>query len=295
MNVTLMDLRFERDISGKVVFNSLNINLLLRYVIPIISNNPGWSTEDLSKETFLDNPDQLRDEVNATVGEDMNNQVRIALDGEGNPVGLLEYVKEDFKNLSQPEFSKVFNEMLSDKSNGCWEKLIRMEIVEKDSLDKHFGALKAYFEGKSLYKDVGIVLTKSLQGTNSGISDILYHEMSNGLIYGWTSSPLVILKRRKLFKHTLFSPKLGDMYNKLEDLVCLVVLAASYFRENENVVNHINFGMATYNQFAVRDEREYTALAKSCLEKGKILASDFEKLQLILKTYQCQGSIISIS
>lgn len=294
MQPTIIKLELDREPSGKVPFNAKNMDVLLKYVIPIIERNRGWSTEDLTSESFKSNPEEWRVDLDATIESGLNSDVFIALVN-NEPVGLLEYTKEDLKNPDNKNFGDILYDMTQDIDSKHWQRLSKFPFFKRELLFKYFSKLHDYIFSKKFYRNVGVVVKPELQGKQSGISDYLYSIMKDGFIYGWTSTPQVIRKRRKLYKHTMFFPPLSEVYKSLEDLACLTVVAARVFAKYSDELNVYDFGVSTYKEFALRNKQEYMTLSKSFLDRKKITELDYKRLDYILDFERGQGIIISVN
>lgn len=216
MNISIKKLDFKRAVDGSVPFTEYNISLLLKYVIPVISKNPGWSTDDLDEELFLVDPEKWRDDIDAIILNDPKGEVYVALDGR-KPAGLLGYIVEDFDDLSEKDFSATLEGMVRNREYSHWEKVLGYDFLSSEVLDKYHSELEVYFRDKRFYKGVAVVLVPSLQGKKSGISDLLFEMMSNGVIFGWTSTPLVIAKFNKLYRKAIFFPLLEESIKDLDE------------------------------------------------------------------------------
>lgn len=287
MEVTLKELVFERREDGSPILGGNNMELLLKYVIPIIENNPGWGVTVPIAEDIQVNPEKWQMEINSTVGDKENTKVFIAMDGE-RPVGLLEYQEEETANLLQKDYRETLTSLISQRDHHIWDILVSLGIVTEDVLDDLFPDLKEYIYSKKLYKGIGVVLIPELQGKKSGVSDILYRKMSDGFLFGWTSSPQAVAKRRKLFPYTLFFPLLDEKINSIQALGCLSIVAA-YIKRGEML-----YGVEINQKFVKRDKEETMRLVGSFLEKGKITEMDYKRLDYILGFKQAQSAIVSV-
>ncbi len=294
MNIKLIELKFDRDTTGKLPFTPENLEKLNKYVIPIIAKNRGWATEELTHENFNKDPEKWRDDIDATIEADPNASIYIAMDGE-KPVGLLEYILEDFKELAEEKFSQILWDMMKDRSSKHWDRLLKYSFMDKDIVNKYFSKLQSFITSKKYYKYIGVVLIPELQGKKSGISDIMYKSMSNGILLGSTSTPQVLAKRRKLFKTTLFTPPLTQKIRTLEELAGIVIIAAMLFSKIDEPIPEEEFGIETHVGFALRDKNEYMTLAKSFFDKGKITELDYQRLDRTLNYKKGQSSVVSIS
>lgn len=294
MNVEIIKLELERDNKGMAVFSDKNLELLVKYVIPVIEKNRGWGTEDLTREDFIKNTEKWRSEINATVECGANAEVFIAL-VDDEPVGLLEYQQSDFSNLAEEGFSKVLSDMLDNRSSEYWRHLENPNVADSKVIDKYHSELKDFVLSKKLYYNIGIVLKPDLQGRSLGISDWLYEKLEGGFIMGWTSTPLTVAKRRKLYAYTLFFPVFEGEVNSLVSLGCLTVVAARRIARHPNLPGRFRFGVSKQKGFPTRNEEEYVGLAKELLIKSKINELDYKRLGYILEIEGAQGAIISVA
>lgn len=293
MNIEIIKLDFERNSKGHILFNQDNMKKLNTYVIPIIKNNEGWGTGELTPQTFQENPERWREDINSTVTPSQDGEVHIYLQN-NRPIGLLEYIKRSFDNVNL-DFSNALKEMLKDKGSRHWKKLREYVEIDPSIFNKYFNELEDFVRSRQFYRFIGVALIPELQGKKSGISDILYKKMDNGFIFGRTSTPLVVTKRRKLFKETILFPVRSNEINSLETLSCLTVASARLLSTNPEDLSKYDFGISSHAGFVQRDKDEYMELNKSFLEKGKITETDYEKLNSILKVKKGAGVVISVS
>lgn len=283
-----MPIHFERDETGKVILKGKNMDLLFKYVIPIIENNNAWGVTFPTAEDVRKDPEKWRVDIDSTVGDKPNYAVFIAMHGE-RPVGLLEYELQDTRNLTDKNYRETLTSLISDRNDRLWNTVVELGLVTEGIIEKFFPDLKDYIYSKKLYKGIGVVLIPELQGKRSGISDLLYRKMANGFLFGWTSTPQALAKRRKLFPYTLFFPVLDEKIDSIEGLACLA-LVASYITRGE-----MPYGVRTHPLFTIRDKGETMGLAKSFLEREKITEIDYRRLDSILNYRQAQGAIVSVS
>lgn len=281
---------FNRNNLGQIVFDTRNLELLKKYVIPIIEKNKGWSSEHITSSDFFKNPEKYRVDIDATVESDKNAEVFIALDN-NLPVGLLEYVAEDLNNLDSSEFQNILNNLRENKNSTYWKQLVNLEVIDTNSVETYFSKLNSFLEGKKLYKFVGVVLKPELQGKKSGISDALYKTMKTGFIQGWTSTPLVVAKRKKVYSATVLFPRFGERPNNLEEFACIALASARVI--SKEIPQGFSFGVKTLESFALRNKKEYMKLAYSFLQAGKISELDYKRLDYTLDFERGQALIMS--
>lgn len=284
---------FERDPSGQVPYTDENIDILLKYVIPVISRNSGWATDELTEESFLDDLEYWRDTINATVLATHKGQVRVAL-VDDKPVGLLEYIQEDFDDMEEVSVSETLWKMLESKEEKSWKKLISYGFLDESILDKYHKDLKEYVTSKKLYRGVGVVVSPELQGKKTGVSDNLYSLLKGGFVIGSTSSPIVLYMRNKIFDETLFFPLLDRNIETLPELACLLVIASRVLTKDVHTLEGFEFGVKTHPEYVLRKRSEYLALTKSFLDAGKITPEDYKRFEYMLNFERGQGGIISV-
>lgn len=292
-NLVIKEIFFERNDDGQVIFNPQNIELLAKNVIPIVEKNEGWGSKDLTLEKFFGDPNSIRGEIDATVQSSNNSGVHIAYLN-SHPVGLLEYIEVDIFN-EEKKSDQIIVEMINNINSKYWKFLIDSNLLEKPILDDLHSKLLPFFKIKKYYKDIGVVLRSDLQGQKSGISDKLYEIMKPGIVFGYTSSPLVLAKRRKVFDHTYYFPFINEKGDSIESLAALALSVGALFNVEDSEWKPYKFGVRKYKHFVKRDKNEYIELSKQFLAKNKITLDDFEKLSYILDNFQTAGIVVSFS
>lgn len=289
----IIKLNFDREENGQVKFNKKNLDTLTTYVIPIIEKNDGWGTKHVTYANFNKNPENLREDINAVVGDVKGTNVYAVVDKQGKPLGLLEYL-EVFYNSKYCQNSTVLKDMLTSVNCSYWKHVFDLKIVDKDFTERNLDNVKYILTKRPVIKYIGVVVKPSLQGKKSGVSDALYKKMNQqAFLFGWTSSPLVLAKRRKLFKNTLFFP-LQSKISTVEDLTAFVIACDSIFNENHRKsLGKLKFGVDTYKYFVDRNKKTTMGLAESLLKKGKIKEQDYKNIKYMLDYKKCQGVVIS--
>ena len=285
----MIDLSFERNDKGQVLFAGDNLKLLEDYVIPLIERNDGWSTGHLTKEKFFSNPEDYRGDIDATLQAHPGAGVHVLVDDQKRPLGLLEYILGHVGDLKRDNVRLALTQLREDIDSPLWEKAIEDGLISKESLQDYFFDLDDQLSGKKIYEYIGVVVRPDLQGTKSGVSDKLYQYMQGGYVLGSTSTPLVLAKRRKLFKTTLFFPLLEQRIESVVDLSCLALTIAYMSSKRDDR----EFGVESHEFFAKRDKSEYMQLAESLLNAAKIENLDYDRLDYILGFEQSQGFIVS--
>lgn len=181
------------------------------------------------------------------------------------------------------------NKLIKNKDFGEFNKLIGKSIDERMVTD-----IKNFFKNKNIYTSVGVVLRPDLQGKKTGISDKMYKILSDGIVFGFTSNPIVVRQRRKLFKNTIFFPLMGQKPKSLEEwTACLYVYSSRKFPGKGDSVKGLKFG-AIYSIYNVEERwNEYLEIAKGMAEKGKITKLDEKRLEYVLGKKSCASAIIS--
>lgn len=280
MNIQKIDFTKTKD-NKTILTDKQNIEKLIQWVLPIIEQNEGWGSADLTKEKFLQNPQHFQDEIDATVWKN----VHILLEN-NQPIGLLEFGKT---NIDEPKDRHTFlNELFEGKGIEDFNKVMGKQILQTDLLKA-----KEFLINKPIYTAVGVVLKPDLQNQKTGYADKLYELISDGLVFGMTSNPVIVRKRKTQFKNTLFFPLLGEYPTNHEKwAVCLYVYA--YVKSHAPAdYKDLEFG-AMYSPYFVEDRgTKYLELAQHMKNQGKITQNDERRIQYILSKHSCAGAIIS--
>jgi hypothetical protein len=293
MEVQINEIVFDRDESGKVLYTDENLEKLVKYVVPVIEKNRGWSTEELTLEKFMEDPSEWRDEIDQTVEKYPSSKVHVAVNGK-DAVGLIVYVATGFES-AESEFTEVLEEMVSNRDSDYWSKLHSYVKYDSELLDQHFKSLQKYIFSRTFYRRVGIVVRTDLQGQETGVSDQLYRVMDNGFVFGRTSTPFAVAKRRKVFPESLMFPVSPHEISTLGTFACLTVVAARTFSLHPDSTERYSFGVITHSTFPVRDKKKYTELNRSFLGRDKISEEDFNSFEQILNYKKAQAAIISLT
>ena len=160
INVKLIQ-KFNKDGNNKTILDDpINIEKLVKYVLPIIERNEGWGSGDLTTKMFLDDPKKYQGEVDGTVWKN----VHILMEG-GEPIGLLEFSRTTIDDTKK-ERHKILNELLAGESLNEFNKLIGSDI-EPTMLPQ----IREFLLSKPIYTAVGVVLKPSLQNKKTGYAE----------------------------------------------------------------------------------------------------------------------------
>lgn len=278
----ILRLNFNKDENNKTVLSDLeNQDKLFQYVFPVIEQNEGWGSGDLTRERFLQNPSKYQDVIDGSVWKN----VHILL-VDNNPVGLLEFGKTSLDE--DKERHRILNTLISGTQLESFNRAINKETPHEKLSEMH-----TFLKTHPIYTAVGVVLKPSLQGKHTGYSNILYEIIKDGLVFGWTSNPVVVRKRHTTFAHTLYFPSYGEFPNSIEEwAVCMYVYAYVVSHDKKDY-DGLEFG-TMYSPYFVEDRGEtYITLAQEMQDKRKISSFDSQRIKYILGRHSCAGAIVS--
>jgi hypothetical protein len=266
--------------------NASNIKLIQKYVIPIIAENDGWDTKDLTLTEFDKNPLQFQESLDST----LFSNVHIMLEDD-KPVGLLEYLEETLDNPKSLERMSNLNKLISDKTE--WEELLGLGIIDKVILTKHHPKLNECLSSRKLYSEIGVVVRPELQGKKSGVSDELYGVLKDGVCFGWTNNPIIVRQWKKIFNSTEYFPSLGERPNSLEHVVNLAILYADLLTYTDRTWRGLEFGALDSPYFVSRQGSHYMDVAKKLYSEGKLSDLDFKRIEYCIQKGAVQGAIFA--
>lgn len=265
-----------------------NIRLIRQYVIPVIAQNEGWDTGDLTLEKFNNDPFQFQEPLDSSLFAN----VRIVLD-ENEPVGLLEYLEETLEEPKSLERMSNLKKLISDKTE--WAELLDIGILDKPVLDKHFPAIEAYLRNRKLYSEIGITVRPDLQGKKSGIADELYKLLKDGVVFGWTNNPIIVAQWKKSFRSVEYFPLLDERIDTLEHVVNLAILYADLLTYADRIWRELEFGALDSPHFITRHGQFYIDVASKLYDKGKLSTLDLKRIQYCIQKGAIQGAIFAHS
>lgn len=192
MNITKLDFKKtteqidSADYDHIDLSDSQNIKKITKYILPIIAQNEGWDTADISPERFKENPFHYQEAIDASLFAN----VHVAISDSGEPVGLIEYLEETIDNPLSVERMNNLKKLLKSKEE--WRFLLDSHFVSEKLLNKYFKELISFFRGKYIYSEIGLTVKPNLQGKRSGVSEELYKILKKGVLFGWTSNPILL-------------------------------------------------------------------------------------------------------
>lgn len=269
--------------------DNANLEKIREYILPIITKNEGWDTADVTLEKFEQDPTQFQDALDATLFAN----VHVALDLDGKPAGLIEFLQESIDSPISLNRMNNLKELIYKKEK--WNELIKLNVIDQNTLDANFSKLESYFKERKLYSELGIVIRADLQGKKSGVSETLYGLLENGIVFAWTNNPVVVAQWRKIFNEFIYYPLLSDERNTLEYVASLAILYADLQTYKPERWEQLKFGALNSPYFVSSRSSYYLDLAKSLKDKGKITPTDLERIEYFLSKDSVQGAIFGFN
>ncbi len=267
--------------------NSDNLNKIRKYILPIIAENEGWGTADLTIAAFEENPTKFQEYIDATLFAN----VHVLLD-EGEPAALLEYLVETLDSPISLARMENLKRLIEDRS--AWNYLLSKHAVENSAFNSLFPKLRHFLNSKKIYSEIGVVVRPDLQGQRKGYSQSLYELLQNGIIFGWTSNPLIVAQWRKYFPKVIYFPLYEEKVQDLEGLICLAVLYADLLTYEESRWKPLKFGALNSPYFVNKRDSKYLELVDSLFESQKINKLDVQRLKYLIEMDSVQGAIVGI-
>jgi hypothetical protein len=284
MEVIKLDFKKTLDLKTDLK-NKGNLENLYKYVFPIIERNEGWGTGSLTVEEFEKDPGKFQDDIDATVWDN----VHILLEKD-EPIALLEFEETEISDTSK-SYHKILIDLLENPADTRWRILRERGWLIPDKTD--LSLIKSYLISKSIYLSIGIVIKPELQGKKTGISESLYKIISDGINFGWTSNPIIVRQRRKLFKNTLYFPLFNENPKTLEELAIRVYVYAYILSHKEEEYKGLELGALYSDYFVAQRGDEYIQIAREMAIRDKILPEDLHRIEYILNRRKCAGAIVS--
>lgn len=276
-------LEFKKDSDNKTLLDDKeNIEKLSRWVLPIIEKNIGWGTGDLTKKEFLTNPSKFQDAIDATVWNNVH-----VLHKDGDPLALFEYSKTYIEDEGKKR-NKILQELLNGLHLDTFEKLIGKSF-DKSQLDD----IRMFFRQKPIYTSYGIVLKPEIQGKNLGIPEKLYELVADGILFGWTSNPVIVRLHRKFFGSTLFFPSYGEFPIQPEEWAICLYVYADRLTQDINSIAELEFGTMYSPYFVENRGDEFIKIAEVMKNQNKITKLDEKRIKYVLSKKSCAGAIVS--
>lgn len=262
-----------------------NLDKIREYILPVIEKNDGWGTKSLTKDAFVHNPQNWQDDIDSTI---MDN-VHILLEN-NEPIGILEYVKEDTNDDKKKH--KILRMILESFNNRYWKYLLTNDVISKPSKQSVEKANR-FLQDKPLYSSVGVVLHPRLQGKGTGYSEKMYSVISDGIVFGWTSNPIIVRKRRQIFSETIFFPLFNDLIDTSEKLAAVLYVCGDLFSHPYKDWQDLEYGALRSPYFVKDRSDEYLSITEGMLKKKKLTQSDAKRIRYVISHEGCAGAIMS--
>lgn len=297
MDFKTIEIRVERKSDGSVnVESELTKEVVKKYVLPIIQNNEGWGTKEVTVDNFFTFPKQkIQDILDPTVGFTSFAKCYIALI-DNLPAGLVQgdfFSPEDQKNSGHP-YMNFLREIFSSPDFYLWKKMITDKEIDASSLQRNFQKAREALALNDIIFSPGIVVRADLQGKKTGLSEYLYQYMK-GISVAWTSNPVVVAKHRKLFKLTSFYPLMGETIISAEDIAMAGCIMADLLNWSEDTWKTMPFGSAHSIYFVQERGQEYLTKAAEKVSKGELTQTDLKRLEWILSQTGVHGALVSMN
>ena len=233
----------------------------------------------------MKNPEKFQDTIDASTW----NNVHILLE-DSQPIALLEFTETNISDESK-ERHEVLKRLLDNIDSEDFQFLVK---ALNTSFDKNMiPQIKSFLSEKPIYTSLGICLRSDLQSKKSGYSEKLYEVISNGIVYGWTSNPIIVRQRRKLFKNTLYFPAYGEFPKNAEEWAICLYVYADVLSKNDHKIEGLEFGTVYSKYFVEERGEDYINIAKSMEKSKKISNLDRRRIEFILGKKNCAGAIVS--
>lgn len=269
--------------------DSTNLAKIRMYILPVIAKNVGWDTENLSEERFNADPHQFQNAIDTTIFAN----VHVLLDDLGNPVGLMEYLEETIENpISRVRMSNL-KKLIEDKS--AWKYLIDAGVIDQKVLNELLPELRLFFQNKKIYSEIGLVLKPEIQGKGSGYTQMLYDQLKDGILFGWTSNPLIVAQFRKNYKYVSYFPLESSTVKSVEALASVALVYADLLTYKVERWKPYKFGALYSDYFVSTRGPEYLKLVDDLLKVKKISEDDKIRLQYFISQESVQGAIIAMN
>ncbi len=281
--MVLQRIDFEHDASGKTILTDTEtVQKLCKWVLPIIEKNEGWGTGHLTLEKFLHSPSLFQNEIDSTV----TGETFVMLDNE-KPIALIEYKKKVF-----PDHSELVHRLLTDLLSGL--KLTELsQLMSVPFPHEQLKEIEQFLYHKPLYSYVGVVIKPELQNKKLGISEQLYGVLSDGLVLGYTSNPIVVRKRKSLFTNTLYFPLLDQKLTTSEEWAACLYVYADRLESPVESSTDMPLGALISEQFVEDRGEETIHIGKEMARTNKISQLDLQRIQFVLSKKFCAGAIVS--
>jgi hypothetical protein len=266
-----------------------NIKNIEKYILPIISENEGWDTADITVEKFQNNPLQYQESLDASLFAN----VHVALGDLGEPLGLIEFLEETLDSPLSVIRMNNLKELITSKSS--WSEPLNLHVVDNKILDKYFKDLESYFQNKYIYSEIGITVKPELQGKKSGVSQYLYNTFQEGILFGWTNNPLLLAQWKGYFNDVIYFPLLREKHNSLEYLASLAILYADLLTYDRSRWTKYEFGALYSEYFITKRSNNYLTLAQKLVMKGKLTNLDKERIQYCLERKSVEAAIFAFN
>jgi hypothetical protein len=269
--------------------DSQNLEKITKYILPIITQNEGWDTTDITPKRFKENPFHYQEAIDASLFAN----VHVALSDSGEPLGLIEYLEETIEDPLSIERMNNLKKLLTSRDE--WRFIIDSHVISEKFLDKHFRNLTDFFREKYIYSEIGLTVKPSLQGKRSGVSEELYKTLKKGILFGWTNNPILLSQWKKTFENVIFFPMFGEEYTSLEYLACLALLYADLLTYDKDRWQKYEFGALSSTYFVTKRSKEYLEITQNLITKNKISEKDGERIRYCIDRESVQGAVFAFN
>lgn len=266
--------------------NASNLELLYKYIFPIIVQNEGWDTANLTISAFENDPQQFQQEITLSTWDNVHVAV---MDGE--PIGLLEYEK-DMIETGTYQSIPVMREILNNENHPLWKV-----AYDKSNSDykPNFNELKDFLYKTPLYHEIGITIAPKYQGKKTGVTEKLYSKFDDGISFGWTSNPIIVKQQREIRSEILCYPLFGEKVDTPKKFGMHLHVVADLSTHPQEKVDPYEFGVMSSEYFVSDRGEKYKELAKQMNAAGKFSNQDLARILYVLQFKKVQAAIIRMN
>jgi hypothetical protein len=280
----ILKLDFTKTVDNHIdLTNTDNLASIRQYILPVMEENVGWGSGDMTAEAFEKNPAQFQDYIDNSLDDNVH-----VLVNNNEAVGFIEYSHLPYLT-SEHETVTILRSVMSDYGDRRWEDIVRTANITKLP---DMNEAKSFLQSKPFYYGFGIVLANKFQGKLTSYSKMLYDVVGNGIVSGFTSNPVIVRKRKQVFQSTYYYPLFGEAMDTPEKFACHLYAWADIARHSYNESASFQFGVRQVSHFVNRGV-EYVALAQHMYSKAKLTKHDLKKVLYTLNTPFTAGTIIS--
>lgn len=267
--------------------DSRNLELIRKYVVPVISNNPDWGTPHFTMEHFDKNPLEFQIIIDSTIVDN----VHVAIES-GQPIAIFEYNRFSFDQNPYNRIKYLKKHVIDNMSDRIVKKIQQTTKLTIEEINKLMPETRELLLTRPLYEGIGVVVHPDYQNKSTGVAEQFYKLITDGFAFGWTSNPIIVRKRRKLYDNTLFYPLLGETIVTAGQLAAHLHIISDMAFYKLSRYSGKDFGVIN-SQYSVERDVETRALSKSMLEAEKISEIDNKRINYSLDFHMTAGAIIS--